>query len=104
MRASVAERLAVAQKYLKQKGYGLKIWDAYRPHATQEKLFQAMHNRSFVADPKEGVGSMHIRGAAAMPRWSMRPAAKCRFRRTSIALLQPRSWSTAAAIKRCART
>jgi D-alanyl-D-alanine dipeptidase len=64
VRASVADRLAVAHKYLKEKGYGLKIWDAYRPQAAQEKLFQAMHNRSFVADPKDGRGSMHIRGAA----------------------------------------
>ena len=64
VRASVAERLAVVQKYLKKKGYGLKIWDAYRPQSTQEKLFQAIHNRSFVADPNEGVGSMHVRGAA----------------------------------------
>jgi D-alanyl-D-alanine dipeptidase len=64
VRAGVAQRLAIAQKYLHEKGYGLKIWDAYRPRATQEALFRAMHNRSFVADPREGVGSMHIRGAA----------------------------------------
>jgi D-alanyl-D-alanine dipeptidase len=64
VRASVAERLAVAQKYLKEKGYGLKIWDAYRPQSTQEKLWQATHNRSYVADPSGGVGSMHTRGAA----------------------------------------
>ena len=63
VRASVARRLAVAQEYLRQKGYGLKIWDAYRPRSTQEKLWQMTHNRSFVADPKEG-RSMHIRGAA----------------------------------------
>ena len=64
VRASVARRLAIAQKYLREKGYGLKIWDAYRPRATQEALWHAMHNRSFVANPSEGVGSMHIRGAA----------------------------------------
>jgi zinc D-Ala-D-Ala dipeptidase len=64
VRAGVARRLAIAQKYLRQKGYGLKIWDAYRPQSTQEKLWQTTHNRSFVADPKEGRGSMHIRGAA----------------------------------------
>ena len=64
IRASVARRLAVAQEYLRQKGYGLKIWDAYRPQSTQEKLWQTTHNHSFVADPKEGRGSMHIRGAA----------------------------------------
>ena len=64
VRASVAQRLVIAQKYLQEKGFGLKIWDAYRPHATQEALFRTMHNRSFVADPNEGVGSMHGRGAA----------------------------------------
>jgi zinc D-Ala-D-Ala dipeptidase len=64
VRAGVAQRLVVAQKYLQEKGYGLKIWDAYRPQATQEALWRAMHNRSFVANPKEGVGSMHVRGAA----------------------------------------
>jgi D-alanyl-D-alanine dipeptidase len=64
VRASVARRLVVAQDYLRKKGFGLKIWDAYRPQSTQEKLWQVTHNRSFVADPKEGRGSMHIRGAA----------------------------------------
>ena len=64
VRASVARRLAVAQNYLREKGYGLKIWDAYRTQSAQEKLWQLTHNRSFVADPKEGRGSMHIRGAA----------------------------------------
>ena len=64
VRASVAERLAIAQKYLKEKGYGLKIWDAYRPQSAQEKLWQTTRNRSYVSDPKDGRGSMHIRGAA----------------------------------------
>lgn len=64
VRAAVARRLVVAQQYLRKKRYGLKIWDAYRPQSTQEKLWQTTHNRSFVADPKEGRGSMHIRGAA----------------------------------------
>jgi D-alanyl-D-alanine dipeptidase len=64
VRASVARRLAVAQNYLRAKGYGLKIWDAYRTQSAQEKLWATTHNRSFVADPKEGRGSMHIRGVA----------------------------------------
>lgn len=64
VRASVAQRLGIVQEYLRKKGYGLKIWDAYRPQSTQEKLWQTTHNRSFVADPSEGRGSMHIRGAA----------------------------------------
>jgi D-alanyl-D-alanine dipeptidase len=63
VRASVAKRLAVAQEYLRRKGYGLKIWDAYRSQSAQEQLFRIMQNRSYVADPKEGRG-MHVRGAA----------------------------------------
>jgi D-alanyl-D-alanine dipeptidase len=64
VREGVAQRLVIAQEYLRKKGYGLKIWDAYRPQSAQVKLWQLTHNRSFVADPKEGRGSMHIRGAA----------------------------------------
>jgi D-alanyl-D-alanine dipeptidase len=64
VRAGVAWRLVIVQEYLRKKGYGLKIWDAYRPQSTQEKLWETTHNRSFVADPNEGRGSMHIRGAA----------------------------------------
>jgi D-alanyl-D-alanine dipeptidase len=64
VRAGVAQRLAIAQDYLRKKGYGLKIWDAYRPQAAQEQLWQVTHNRSYVSDPKEGRGSMHLRGAA----------------------------------------
>jgi D-alanyl-D-alanine dipeptidase len=63
VRASVAKRLVVAQEYLRKKGYGLKIWDAYRPQSAQEELWRLTQNRSFVADPKEGRG-MHVRGAA----------------------------------------
>ncbi len=65
VRSSVAQRLVVAQKYLKERGYGLKIWDAYRPKLAQEKLWEAAKNNDYVADPKEGgIGSMHTRGAA----------------------------------------
>lgn len=64
VRSGVARRLAIAQEYLRKKGYGLKIWDAYRPQSAQEQLWRVTHNRSYVSDPKEGRGSMHIRGAA----------------------------------------
>jgi zinc D-Ala-D-Ala dipeptidase len=64
VRFSVAQRLVVAQKYLKDHGLGLKIWDAYRPKTAQEQLWEATRNNSYVADPKDGVGSMHTRGAA----------------------------------------
>jgi D-alanyl-D-alanine dipeptidase len=64
IRLSVARRLAVAQKFLKKRGYGLKIWDAYRPRAAQAQLWKAIGNHAYVADPKDGIGSMHTRGAA----------------------------------------
>lgn len=65
VRLSVARRLVFAQKYLKERGYGLKIWDAYRPRVAQEKLWEAAKNNDYVADPKDGgIGSMHTRGAA----------------------------------------
>jgi D-alanyl-D-alanine dipeptidase len=64
VRLSVARRLVLAQKYLKERGYGLKIWDAYRSSAAQQQLWEATPNNSYVADPKDGIGSMHTRGAA----------------------------------------
>lgn len=64
VRFSVAQRLVFAQKYLKAHGYGLKIWDAYRPKAVQERLWEAIKNNDYVADPTEGIGSMHTRGVA----------------------------------------
>jgi zinc D-Ala-D-Ala dipeptidase len=64
VRFSVAQRLLFAQKYLKSHGLGLKVWDAYRPKTAQEQLWAATQNNSYVADPKDGIGSMHMRGAA----------------------------------------
>ena len=64
VRYSVAQRLAAAQKYLQARGFGLKVWDAYRPRAVQEKLWAATKNNDYVADPKDGIGSLHTRGAA----------------------------------------
>ncbi|MDQ6810224.1 MAG: M15 family metallopeptidase [Verrucomicrobiota bacterium] len=64
VRATVAERLVAAQKFLHANGYGLKIWDAYRPRAAHEQLWQLTHQTTFVADPNDGVGSLHTRGAA----------------------------------------
>ena len=64
VRYGVAQRLVFAQKYLKPHGLGLKVWDAYRPKNAQEQLWAATRNNSYVADPKDGIGSMHMRGAA----------------------------------------
>jgi D-alanyl-D-alanine dipeptidase len=64
VRPTTAARLAKAQKFLRARGYGLKIWDAYRPLAAQMALWGQTHNGTFVADPLEGDGSLHTWGVA----------------------------------------
>ncbi|MBC7881494.1 MAG: M15 family metallopeptidase [Anaerolineae bacterium] len=59
---SVADRLALAQKRLAVQGYGLKLWDCYRPHAVQVEMWALVPDDRYVADPKKG--SRHNRGAA----------------------------------------
>ena len=64
VRPTTAARLAGAQKILRARGYGLKIWDAYRPMAAQMELWQHSHDGTFVADPLDGNGSLHTWGVA----------------------------------------
>jgi D-alanyl-D-alanine dipeptidase len=65
VRSTTAARLAKAQEFLRAQGYGLKIWDAYRPLAVQMELWQRTHqDEVFVADPLEGDGSLHTWGVA----------------------------------------
>jgi len=59
-----AEALLSAQQWLKAQGYGLVVYDAYRPWSVT-KLFWDItppEKRVFVADPS--VGSVHNRGCA----------------------------------------
>ena len=63
IRPSVARKLAYAQALLRERGYGLKIWDAYRPPAAHEQLWQLSPNHHYVANPKTG-GSLHTWGVA----------------------------------------
>lgn len=51
VRKGVAERLRWAQSLLRQHGFGLKIWDAYRPVTAQRALFDWAKKPRFVADP-----------------------------------------------------
>src|SRR4029077_4733316 len=53
-RPEVASGLAAAQVFLRRYQFGLKIWDAYRPVAVQEKLWHASHNSDYVANPEIG--------------------------------------------------
>ena len=62
LRKDAAEAIVRAQKILRKKGLGLKIWDAYRPLPVQYKLWKKMPDPRFVMNPK--TGSMHNRGAA----------------------------------------
>ena len=64
VRPTTAARLAAAQKILRPQGYGLKIWDAYRPMAAQMELWQRTHDGEYVADPLDGNGSLHTWGVA----------------------------------------
>ncbi len=61
---SVAQQLVGAQKYLHQYRFGLKIWDAYRPKEAQALLWKLAGKDDFVADPENGIGSMHSWGVS----------------------------------------
>src|SRR6266436_7581626 len=61
---SVAQQLSGAQKFLRQYGYGLKIWDAYRPKEAQLLLWQLTGKSDYIADPENGFGSMHSWGVS----------------------------------------
>ena len=61
-RLPVAKALNEVEEELKQKGLGLKIYDAYRPYSVTVKFYDMAHDTNFVADPRKG--SRHNRGCA----------------------------------------
>ena len=62
LRPQVAQALIKVQRELKEKGLGLKIWDAYRPMQAQEMMWAALPNPRYISDPK--MGGRHTRGTA----------------------------------------
>ena len=64
VRPEVAQRLAIAQRFLRRYRYGLKIWDAYRPKSVQVQLWRAAPGDVYVADPETANGSLHTWGVA----------------------------------------
>lgn len=62
LKREAAEALAKAQIALEKDGYGLKLWDCYRPLAVQHEMWKIVPDARFVADPKKG--SIHNRGGA----------------------------------------
>lgn len=61
-RKPVVEALKKIQKELNKKGYGLKIFDGYRPYAITVEFYKKASNKNFVANPAKG--SKHNRGCA----------------------------------------
>ncbi len=55
------KKLINVQNDLKKRGFKLVIWDAYRSHEAQWKLWEAYPDPVFVADPRKGITS-HSRG------------------------------------------
>jgi zinc D-Ala-D-Ala dipeptidase len=61
-RSRAAISLAAIQTALKEKGLGLKIFDAYRPYAATKKIWALVKDARYAADPAKG--SNHNRGVA----------------------------------------
>lgn len=55
------KKLAKVQNELKEKGYSIIIWDAYRSSEAQYKLWEVCPDPTYVADPEKG-GSSHNKG------------------------------------------
>lgn len=62
LRSATAYKLAAANSEFKERGYRLKIWDAYRPPAAQEMFWRLLPDENYVANPANG--SRHSRGGA----------------------------------------
>ena len=61
LRYGTVKKLATAQRALREKGYGLLIWDAYRPVSAQFRLWEICPDSTYVANPNTGYSS-HSRG------------------------------------------
>lgn len=62
LRQPAARALAAVQKELNRRGYGLKIFDAYRPYGVTISFWELVHDERYVANPAKGSG--HNRGLA----------------------------------------
>ena len=63
-RPEVAVLLHLVDQKVAGWGYHLKIWDAYRPVTAHQKLWAKWAKHGYVADPTDGVGSLHSWGLA----------------------------------------
>lgn len=58
---STAEKLRKVAKELKEHGYAIKIWDAWRPPEAHHALWNAVQDERYVVPPKKGL-SWHCYG------------------------------------------
>lgn len=64
LRAGVARKLMLAQTHLRRAHFYMRVWDAYRSHEAQARLWRLSPTRDYVANPSDGGGSMHSWGVA----------------------------------------
>ena len=62
LRTEAARALMKVQEELHEQGYGLKIFDAYRPFSVTKKFWELVKDERYVANPAKGSG--HNRGIA----------------------------------------
>lgn len=62
LRKEAAEKIFLIHQELQEQGFGLKMFDCYRPRPVQWKLWKKVPDPRYVANPEKG--SMHNRGAA----------------------------------------
>ena len=61
LRYGTVKKLMSVQNTLNQQGYGLLIWDAWRPVSAQFKLWEVVPDPTYVSDPTTGYSS-HSKG------------------------------------------
>ena len=62
-RYGTVKKLTKASQALNALGYGLRIWDAYRPLTAQRRLWDICPDPAYVSHPETG-GRSHCRGSA----------------------------------------
>jgi zinc D-Ala-D-Ala dipeptidase len=62
LRVPAAQALARVHRELRMQGYGLKIFDAYRPYSVTVAFWEPIKDERYVANPAKGSG--HNRGLA----------------------------------------
>ena len=62
LRLPAAQALLAIEQQLRPMGYGLKVYDGYRPYKVTVAFYEAYHDTTFVASPY--TGSRHNRGCA----------------------------------------